>query len=214
MSTWISLTASAAEILHKDIYHGLDPERAFELMMEEDRLEHVKAFLPANLHLLEYIINYLDQTPLLVAAHRGNFPMVAYLLELGALPGATDFLGRNSAFFLSHWPKDAVHHLNLDQPSANPDPAVVSAALVSKKHLKDEEPDPLYDCYLTQGDIASAKGRLRGKRVGCDLCRVACESIWVTATWRCEVCSQCYQKDVESMYSAHTWYNITELSVR
>lgn len=209
------LTSSAATVLGKEIYIGMHILRAFELMVGESRLEDAKALVDADSSLLEHKINYLDQTPLLVAAHQAQFDMVEYFLDKGAQPEASDFLGRNAAYFLTHWPEQVFSHPRLGTPNGPPTEAVLSAALNAKKDLTDEDPDPIYECYLAQGDLASATERLQDQHVICSLCRENGESLWITSTWALEMCDKCYKKeDIQEAVSKHAWFRITGIHTK
>jgi len=214
-SKQVMLTSSAATILDKKIYMGMPTLEAFKLMVGESRFEDAKALVEADLDLLEHKINYLDQTPLLVAAHQAQFEMVEYLLGKGAQPEASDFLGRNAAYFLTHWPEQVFSHPKLGPPSPPPTEAVLSAALNTKKDLTDEDPDPIYQCHLAQGDLVSATKRLQNRYVVCGLCRQNGESIWVTSTGDLGMCDKCYKKkNIQTAVSKHAWFRITGIRTK
>ncbi|KAK5080219.1 hypothetical protein LTR05_008730 [Lithohypha guttulata] len=197
---------------HPCYYRGIPTLKTFELMVEEAQFDDMKALIEADPDLLDHKTNYLDQTPLIVAAHQAQFEMVEYLLDNGAQPEPSDLLGCNAAFFLAHWPEDIFSHSCLGTPTTPPTEAVLSAALDTKKDLIDEYPDPIYECYLAQGDVASATKRLQNQYVVCGLCREDCKSIWVISTWAYGICDKCYkQEDTQRVISKHAWFHITGL---
>lgn len=205
-------TGAAAVVLGESIYRGCDPRTAYELMVEEGRLSDLKAFLPAYPNLTEHKINHLDQTALIVAAHQADIDMFTYLRGQGAQLQATDHLGRNAAFFWHCWPKKVTYDLDLNQPSPKPTPEVILAALNRKMHLANEHPNPLYDCYLAQGDHKSARACLQGLSVVCGSCKEDSESIWITPTWMHVLCGVCYETMPDRLSSAHIWYLISNPS--